>query len=100
MLVHTVLFWLEEGLSSDQIAEFRAGLETLEQIESAESVYVGTPANTPPRPDVLINTYDFCLTVVLEDTNAHDVYQADPKHKAFLKNFSSYIERVRVYDAD
>ena len=100
MLVHTVLFWLEKGLSRNQITEFRMGLETLKHIKSAEAVYIGSPANTPPRPRVLLSTYDFCLTVILRDIKAHDVYQTDPLHKAFIQTYSPYWKRVRVYDAD
>lgn len=100
MLVHTVLFWLHKGLPGDRITEFRVGLETLQYIESAEAVYIGSPADTPPRPRVLLSTYDFCLTVILEDIKAHDAYQIDPIHKRFIKTYSPLWNRVRVYDAD
>lgn len=100
MLVHTVLFWLDKKLRDDQITEFRLGLETLKQIKSAETVHIGTPANTPPRPRVILSTYDFCLTVILKDIQAHDAYQVDPIHKQFVETYSSYWKRVRVYDAD
>ena len=100
MLVHTVLFWLHKGLREDQITEFRVGLETLKDIKSAEAVYIGSPADTPPRPRILLSTYDFCLTVVLKDIKAHDAYQADPIHKKFIQTYSPRWKRVRVYDAD
>ena len=100
MLVHTVLFWLRKDLRDDELTEFQAGLETLKEIKSAEAVYVGSPAETKPRPGILINTYDFCLTVILKDIKAHDAYQADPLHKTFIKTYSPYWKRVRVYDAD
>lgn len=100
MLVHTVLFWLHKNLQGDQLTEFRVGLETLKYIESAEAVYIGTPADTPPRPRVLLRTYDFCLTVILKDIQAHDAYQIDPIHRTFIATYASYWKRVRVYDAD
>ena len=100
MLVHTVLFWLHKSLQGDQLTEFRVGLETLKYIKSAEVVYIGSPANMEPRPRIRLSTYDFCLTVILKDIKAHDLYQADPIHKKFIKTYASYWKRVRVYDAD
>ena len=100
MLVHTVLFWLRKDLREDQITEFRIGLETLKQIKSAEAVYIGSPADLEPRPGIRLSTYDFCLTVILEDVKAHDAYQVDPIHRKFIETYASHWKRVRVYDAD
>ncbi len=99
MLVHTVFFWLKKDLSADQVAEFHIGVESLRGIRSAEAVYVGTPADPPQRP-VIDNTYDVCLTVILQDLPAHDRYQDDPLHQAFIGNFKDYWEAVKIYDAD
>jgi hypothetical protein len=100
MLIHTVLFWLHKNLQDDQLTEFRIGLETLKHIKSAKAIYIGSPAATEPRPRILLSTYDFCLTVVFENLEAHNAYQVDPIHKKFLENYSSYWKRVRIYDAD
>ena len=100
MLVHIVLFWLRDDLNDNQVADFRDGLETLKQIESAKAIYVGSPAGTPPRPGILQSDYSFCLTVILEDIEAHDTYQADPIHKTFIETYSTCWKQVRVYDAD
>jgi len=99
MLIHTVFFWLKKGLSNDQVAQFHAGVETLQQIDSADAVYVGTPSKTPERP-VIDSSYDVCLTVILKDIPAHDAYQADPIHQDFIDQFKEYWETVKVYDAD
>lgn len=99
MLVHTVFFWLRKDLEGDQVTDFRIGLETLKAIEHAEKVYIGIPAGTAERP-VLDTSYDFCLTVIVKDVAAHDAYQEDPKHKAFVEKFSDYWKRVKVYDAE
>jgi hypothetical protein len=99
MLVHTVFFWLRKDLDGAQITEFRMGLESLKAIEHAEAVYVGSPADTAERP-VLDTSYDFCLTVLLKDVPAHDAYQADPKHQAFIGTYKEYWKKVKVYDAD
>ena len=98
MLVHTVLFWLNEGLDGAQQTDFRRALESLQGIESAEAVYIGVPAPTPERP-VIDNSYDFCLTVLLKDMAAHDAYQADPLHTAFIEGNKTLWKRVQIYDA-
>ena len=100
MLVHTVLFWLRKDLQDDSLAQFQAGLETLKDIKIADAIYIGSPADTEPRPGVIIDTYDFCLTVIFKNIEAHDAYQTDPIHKKFIETYSSYWDQVRVYDAD
>ena len=75
MLIHTVYFWLREDLDADQCTDFRLSLETMHQIEHADAMYIGTPANTAARP-VLDSSYNFALTVILKDIAAHDAYQA------------------------
>lgn len=99
MLVHTVLFWLRKDLDDAQLTSFQDGLENLKLIESAAAVYIGSPSKTPERP-VIDDSYDFCLTVVLEDIAAHDAYQAHPRHQEFIKTFSSFWKEVKIYDAD
>jgi hypothetical protein len=98
MLIHTVLFWLRKDLSSSEREDFKAALDSLKDIPSAAAVYVGSPSSTPARP-VIDASYDFCLTVLLEDMAAHDAYQQSPQHQAFLEN-NELWERVQIYDAD
>ncbi len=99
MLVHTVLFWLRKDLKGDQLTDFRIGLETLKYIEHLETAYIGSPAATPERP-AIVQTYDYCLTTVFKNVAAHNAYQVDPRHQAFIQQYSSYWKRVRVYDAE
>ncbi|MGZ0656724.1 Dabb family protein [Coraliomargarita sp. W4R53] len=99
MLVHNVFFWLRKDLDGAEITEFRMGLESLKTIEHAEAVYIGTPARVAERP-VCDNSYDFCLTVIVTDVAAHDAYQADERHQAFLAAHKEQWKKVKVYDAD
>ncbi len=98
MLIHTVLFWLNPELSPEQRAEFRRSLETLVGIKSVEKVYVGSPAATAKWPTI-DDSYSFALTVICRDVAAHDAYQVDPLHKAFVAKCSSMWTRVQIYDA-
>jgi hypothetical protein len=99
MLVHTVYFWLRSDLSADQRAEFRRGVESLGGIPSVEKLYVGTPAATARRP-LIDSSYSFALTVILKDVAAHDLYQTDPIHLAFIAACKPYWTRVQIYDAE
>jgi hypothetical protein len=50
-----------------------------------------------PR-DVVDNSYGVGLTVVLDNTADHDVYQDHPRHKQFIERNKQHWERVQVYD--
>ena len=98
MLIHTVIFWLKEGLTQEDKDLFFEGAKTLSTIESVEQSYMGTPADTTKRP-VVDNSYDCAITVCLRDLAAHDLYQADPIHLAFIEKCGHLWERVVIYDA-
>lgn len=98
MLVHTVIFWLKPEITEAQRADFRRGLESLVNVKSAEHVFVGTPAATAKRPTI-DTSYSFALTIVCRDVAAHDAYQVDPLHVAFVNSFKTFWARVQIYDA-
>ena len=98
MLVHTVVFWLRPDLNVEERAAFlHDGLESLRPIKSVRALYVGSPAPVAPRP-VVDASYDFALTVLFDDLEAHNAYQADPLHLAFINRFKSSWARVQIYD--
>jgi hypothetical protein len=99
MLVHTVYFWLKPELTAQQRADFRKGVESLGTIKSVEKIYVGTPAKTEKRP-IIDDSYSVALTVLCKDVAAHDAYQVDPIHHAFIEKFKSNWQRVQIYDAE
>ncbi len=96
MLVHNVFFWLKKELSAEEREAFYQGLGTLSEIEYVRSFAAGVPAATD-RP-VVDNSYDYAIMALLDDMQAHDDYQVAPIHKNFLNNFSTYWEKVLVYD--
>ena len=98
MLVHTVYFWLKKGYTAEQRDAFLKGVETLKNVPSAEAVYIGAPAATF-RP-VVDRTYDVALIVMLKDLAAHDAYQADPVHRAFVEQYASCWDKVVIYDSE
>jgi hypothetical protein len=98
MLVHSVYFWMKDGASESDLRGFREGLQSLEKIESVNTLYVGTPSATD-RPAV-DRSYDFALTVVVENTDKLQGYLVDPLHTAFVERYGSLWERIIVYDAE
>jgi hypothetical protein len=98
MLVHSVFFWLKPDLTLAQRTEFRAALDSLVGIKAVDRVLIGAPAPTGKRP-VIDDTYSYALTILCRDVAAHDAYQVDPLHQAFVNTFKSYWTRVQIYDA-
>lgn len=99
MLNHTVIFWLKKELSDQDKKIFHHELEKLGMIESVHQLFIGSPASTTNRP-VIDNSYDYCLTVILEGISAHDIYQQDPIHLKFIENCAHMWDKVKIYDAD
>jgi hypothetical protein len=98
MLFHNVYFWLKPELTPAQRAEFRGGLESLAGIRSVSRIDIGVPAPTGDRP-VIERSYDFALIVQCRDVAAHDAYQVDPLHLAFVERFKPCWTRVQIYDS-
>jgi hypothetical protein len=99
MLIHTVLFWLKPELTAAERAEFRRGVESLAESKNVEKVFVGAPAAVPDRP-VIDKTFSVGLTVICRNVAAHNGYQVDPVHLAFVASFKTYWTRVQIYDAE
>ncbi len=98
MLVHTVVFWLKEDLSKEQVAAFRGGLETLRSIVYAKAVYIGTPADTAADDAIVDRSYTYAATFLFNNVSDHDEYQVHPVHKRFLKNYGDFWSKILVYD--
>lgn len=96
MIVHTVFFWLKDGLSADDRSLFEKELRSLTAISSVAGGYCGVPASTD-RP-VIDRSYSYGLTVLFKDMAGHDAYQVDPIHKKFLADCGSMWTKVLVYD--
>lgn len=97
MFIHVVYFWLREGLSPDEAAQFSAGVQSLLAIESVKHGWVGVPAATD-RP-VIDRSYSRALVVVFADEAGHDAYQVDPIHDRFRDECHHLWTRVQIYDS-
>src|SRR5688500_9949087 len=99
MLVHTVYFWLRPDLTAQQRADFRKVRKSPGAIKAVAKIYVGVPAKTEKRP-IIDDSYSVALTVLCKDLAAHDAYQVDPIHLAFIAQCKAFWTRVQIYDAE
>jgi hypothetical protein len=99
MLVHAVFFWLRPGLSDSEKSVFRSEVKRLSAIRTIEKIFVGKPAGVAER-EVTERSFDVALTIVFRDAGAHDAYQVDPVHLAFIERNKDSWTRVQVFDSE
>jgi hypothetical protein len=97
MFVHSVYFWLHDGLSQDEHARFSAGVRSLCAIEDVQQGFVGIPASTD-RP-IIERGYSRSLVLAFADQAAHDRYQVHPVHDRFRADCSELWHKVLIYDS-
>ncbi|MEC5215664.1 hypothetical protein RCH09_000595 [Actimicrobium sp. GrIS 1.19] len=98
MFVHSVYFWLTQEATPQQRAGCQAALLGLLDIPSIRQGHVGQPAATDEP--VVDRSFSFGLTLLFDDQAAHDAYQIDPSHLAFVARFGALFARVQVYDTN
>jgi hypothetical protein len=98
MLIHSVIFWLRPGLTPAEKSHFTAEVRKLSAISSVAKLYVGGPAAIPER-NVTDRSFDVALTIVFKDGAAHDAYQVDPIHLAFVEGNKATWTKVQIFDS-
>lgn len=96
-MIHTVYFWLADGLTAADRAAFVAGAKALGAAPTVSACYVGAPARTPAR-DVTDHSFDYSLHLHFTSVADHDAYQTDPVHLKFVADHAAKFATVRVYD--
>jgi hypothetical protein len=99
MLVHSVYFWLRPALTPAERAHFRSEVQKLSAVRTVEKLYVGLPASIAKR-DVTDRSFDLALTILFRDGAAHDAYQVDPIHLAFVEGNKASWTKVQVFDSE
>ncbi len=99
MLIHSVYFWLRPDLTPAERAHFSAEVRKLSACRTVEKIYVGGPASIAKR-DVTDRSFDIALTIVFRDGPAHDAYQVDPVHLAFVERNKASWTRVQIFDSE
>ncbi|WP_129715677.1 Dabb family protein [Pedobacter sp. SYP-B3415] len=96
-LLHYVLFWLKDGLSTAEIESFKGFFEMLKKIETVKSLQYGRAANTPNRP-VTDNSFSYSMTAIFDSVETHNQYQDDKRHHAAIEKYSHLWTKVVVHD--
>ena len=96
-LIHSVFFWLNEGISEEDEAAYLEGVKSLKAISSIKDCYIGPAAPTEER-GVVDNSYSYALIVHFDDVAGHDAYQIDPIHLKFVEDHKDKWTKVVVYD--
>src|SRR2546423_1701632 len=97
MFIHTVYFWMKDGFTEDARKKLIDGCyKYLKPIPTVRQLWAGKPAMTPR--EVVDNSYQVGLTVVLDDEAAHDIYQKHEMHLEFIAQNKEHWKRVQVYD--
>ncbi len=99
MLIHSVYFWLKPSLTLAQRSHFSAEVRKLSAVRTIDKVYVGGPAPIAER-SVTDRSFDVALTIVFRDGPAHDAYQVDPVHLAFVEGNKDSWVKVQVFDSE
>lgn len=94
VLVHHVHFWLKDKADLPQFLE---GLKTLTTIAGVNYIHIGVVGDTHGAK--VDRSYDAALLTIFDDLAAHDAYQVDPIHQAFLTDYVKvFVDRVVVTD--
>jgi hypothetical protein len=99
MLIHSVYFWLKEGLSAAERSHFSDEVRKLAAVPSVTKLYVGSPSKIAERA-VTDRSFDVALTIIFADGPAHDAYQVDPIHLAFVEGNKTVWTKVLIYDSE
>jgi hypothetical protein len=96
MFVHSVYFWLKDGLTQSEIQLFKTEVQALAKIETVKASYIGRPSSTD-RP-VIDSSYSYGMVLVFDDKQGHDIYQDHEVHDRFRNECSVYWSKVLIYD--
>jgi len=95
-IAHQVYFWLKNPEDRQKLID---GVNTLKKIKTVRQIYVGIVAGTEKR-DVIDTSWGVSLLLFFDDIAGEAIYQTDPIHLNFVKNYSSLWNKVVIYDAE
>lgn len=98
VIAHYVLFWLNDGLSEQEINDFANFFEELKSIPGIKSLHYGRAADTHPR-DVVDNSFTYNLLVFFDTMDEINVYENHPVHLAAIDKYSKFWKKVVVHDS-
>lgn|SRR5690606_15507402 len=97
-ILHTVYFWLKEGITEEEEQEFLQFFEVLKKLPGISAFHAGKPAPTTNR-DVVDNSFQYSIFVLFNSMEEIDVYEKHPDHLAAAEKFSKFWTKVEVRDS-
>lgn len=98
VIAHYVLFWLNDGLSEQEVNDFTGFFEELKTIPGIKSLHYGRAAATHQR-DVVDNSFTYNLLVYFDSMDEINVYETHPIHLAAIEKYSKFWNKVVVHDS-
>lgn len=98
VIAHYVLFWLNDGLSEQEINDFAQFFEDLKGIPGIKSLHYGRAAQTHQR-DVVDNSFTYNLLVYFDTMDDINAYETHPVHLAAIEKYSKFWNKVVVHDS-
>jgi hypothetical protein len=95
-IAHQVYFWLKNPEDRQKLID---GVNTLKKIKTVRQIHIGIVAGTEKR-DVIDTSWGVSLLLFFDDIAGEAIYQTDPIHLDFVKNYSSLWNKVVIYDAE
>ena len=98
MLAHMVYFSLKDNSAANKQKLVEACKKHLTNHPGEVFFAAGTRAEDLER-EVNDRDFDVALHIVFQDKAAHDKYQDDKRHKAFIEENKDNWKKVRVFDS-
>ncbi len=91
MVTHIVIFNWIDGTTTEQVEAFRQALNQL-------AGEFGDAAQIRHGPDLRFRegNGDYAIAATFPDRAGWDAYQADPRHKAFVRDFVAPLQASRL----
>ena len=97
LFIHHVFFYLKDPNNAQDEAKLLEGLNKLAKVPSIQYVHIGKPATT--NRSVIVRDYTFSWMCFFKNIIEEEIYQTDPIHLEFIKEYSHLWEKVVIYDS-
>lgn len=97
LFIHHVYFYLKNKNNAQDEAKLIEGLKKLAKVPTIQYVHIGTPAATG-RP-VIVKDYAISWMCFFKNIIEEEIYQTDPIHLEFIRDYSHLWEKVVIYDS-
>ena len=97
LFIHHVYFYLKNPNDAQDEAKLLEGLKKLAKVPTIQYVHIGKPAAT--SRSVIVKDYSISWMCFFKNIIEEEIYQTDPIHLEFVKEYSHLWEKVVVYDS-